>query len=95
MTTRTVFKIFGSFGPGGAIVTFVEKFCKGFFPEAYDLGDPTEFHTDEEDQIKQCRQDFVNDLFNFKGVFERMSSSLKLENRERAYRDLGAILKRY
>ncbi len=95
MTTRTVFKICGSFGPGGSIVTFAEKFCKVFFPEAYDLGDPTEFHTEEEDKIRQCRQDFVNDLFNFKGVFERMSGSLKLENRERAYRDLGAILKRY
>jgi hypothetical protein len=86
MTTRTVFKIFGSFGPGGAIVTFVEKICKGLWPEAYDLGDPTEFHTEEEDKIKVCRQDFVNDLFNLKGVFERMSHSLKIENREIAYR---------
>lgn len=95
MTTRTVFKIFGSFGPGGAIISFAEKVCKGIWPEAYDLGDPSEFKPIEEEKIKECRQEFVNDLFEFKSVFERMSHSLKLENREKAYRDLGAILQKY
>jgi hypothetical protein len=41
MTSRTVFKIFGSFGPGGSFVTLVEKLCKGLFNEAYELGDPS------------------------------------------------------
>lgn len=77
MATRTVFKIFGSFGPGGSLVILMEKLCKRLFNDAYELGDPTVFHTPEEDQIKQCRQDFVNELFNFKGSFERMSTSLK------------------
>jgi hypothetical protein len=40
MTTRTVFKICGSFGPGGSFVTLMEKLCKGLFAEAYELGDP-------------------------------------------------------
>lgn len=95
MTTRTVFKIFGSFGPGGSLVTFMEKICKSVFPEAYDLGDPTVFHTAEEDQIKDCRQEFVNELFNFKGSFERLSSSLRPENREKAYVELAVILEKY
>lgn len=41
MTTRTVFKIFGSFGPGGSIVTLMEKVCKSVFNEAYEIGDVT------------------------------------------------------
>jgi hypothetical protein len=77
MTTRTVFKIFGSFGPGGSLVTLMEKFCKGFFAEAYDLGDPQQFHSPEEEEMKRLRQEFVNELFNFKGEFERKSTSLK------------------
>jgi len=76
MTSRTVFKIFGSFGPGGSFVTLMEKMCKRIFNEAYELGDPTEFRTDEEDKIKATRQDYVNELFNFKSSFERRSTSL-------------------
>ena len=40
-TGRTVFKIFGSLGPGGSFVTLMEKLCKRAFGEAYELGDPT------------------------------------------------------
>jgi hypothetical protein len=78
-TTRTVFKIFGSLGPGGAFVTLTEKFCKYMFNEAYELGDPNQFKSHDEDELKQLRQNFVNDLFNFKGSFERMRDSLKVE----------------
>lgn len=95
MTTRTVFKIFGSFGPGGSVVTLMEKFCKRMFPEAYDLGDPTQFHTKEEDLIKNLRQEFVNELFNFKGPFERNSQSVKAEKRDQAYMELAQILDKY
>lgn len=76
MTSRTVFKICGSFGPGGAFVVLIEKLCKRIFSEAYELGDPTEFKTEEEDKIKQERQNYINELFNFKSVFERQSTSL-------------------
>ncbi len=37
---RSVFKIFGSFGPAGSIVTLVEKLCKRYFHDAYEFGDP-------------------------------------------------------
>jgi hypothetical protein len=43
MTSRTVFKIFGSFGPGGIFVTIAEKVFKRFFNEAYDLNEVNEF----------------------------------------------------
>lgn len=55
MTSRTVFKIFGSFGPGGSIVNLTEKLCRNFFNEAYELGDPTVFKSSKEDEIKQAR----------------------------------------
>lgn len=41
MTSRTVFKIAGSFGPGGSIVILMEKLVRRLFNEAYELGDPT------------------------------------------------------
>ena len=54
-TSRTVFKFFGSFGPGGAIVTVTEKLCKRLFNEAYELGDPNQFKTKEETDMKKMR----------------------------------------
>lgn len=41
--------------------------------------------------MKKLRNDFVNELFNFKGEFERKTSSLKPEVRVEAYVKLGAI----
>lgn len=43
MAQRSVFKIFGSLGPGGAFVTLTEKIIRRFFNEAYDLGDSDVF----------------------------------------------------
>lgn len=89
MSTRTVFKIFGSFGPGGSIVVFMEKICKSIFNEAYELGDVTQFKSKEEDDLKKLRNEFVNELFNFKGEFERKTTSLKPEVKVEAYVKLG------
>lgn len=69
MTSRTVFKIFGSFGPGGTFVTLAEKLIRKFFNEAYDISDINEFRGTEEPQIEKLRQDFVNDLFNMNSNF--------------------------
>jgi len=75
MSSKTVFKIFASFGPAGSIVTMTEKICKRIFNEAYDLGEAT-FSSREEGEIKRLRQDYVNELFNLKGPFETKSQSL-------------------
>jgi len=40
MATRTIFNIFGSLGPGGAIVSITEKICSSTMPDAYNFGDP-------------------------------------------------------
>jgi len=75
MAQRTVFKFFGSFGPGGTFVTLAEKLMKRFFNEAYDIADINEFKTSEEKDIQKLRQEYVNELFAMKGNFDRKSKS--------------------
>ena len=38
--SRRVFKIVGSFGPGGAIACLVEHVCSAMFADGYDMIDP-------------------------------------------------------
>lgn len=54
MSSKTVFKIFASFGPAGSIVTMTEKICRRIFNEAYNLGEAT-FSSREESDIKKLR----------------------------------------
>lgn len=53
-SSKTVFKIFASFGPAGSIVTMAEKVCRRVFNEAYNLGETT-FTGREESEIKKLR----------------------------------------
>jgi hypothetical protein len=53
-SSKTVFRIFASFGPAGSIVTMAEKACRRIFTEAYDLGEAT-FSTREDQEIKKLR----------------------------------------
>lgn len=55
MSSRTVFKIFGSLGPGGSVITLLEKLCARIFHDAYELGDPNEMKLVESNLIKQAR----------------------------------------
>lgn len=95
MTQRSVFKIFGSLGPGGTFVTLTEKIIRRFFNEAYDLGDDEEFVAPEESQIAKLRQDFVNELFGMKGAFERKSTSHNQLVKVRAYADLHKLIEKF
>ena len=95
MTSRTVFKVASSFGPGGTLVALAEKLCKRFFPVAYELGDDQEFKNEKEDQIKDTRQEYVNTLFNFKGAFIRKSTSLNPVVAEQAWGELKEIIRKY
>lgn len=95
MAKRSVFKFFGSLGPGGAFVALTEKCIRRFFNEAYDLGDDDVFRAPEEDQIAKLRSDFVNELFNFKGTFERKATSLNPLIQAKAYLDLHKILEKF
>lgn len=74
--SKTVFRIFASFGPAGSIVTMAEKACRRIFSEAYNLGEVNEA-TREDVEIKKLRQDFVNELFGMRGKFEEKTQPTK------------------
>jgi hypothetical protein len=77
MANRNVFKILSSVGPGGCIVTFVEKICHNVFYDAYEQGDPAQAPSQEfQEKAKQTRSDFVGELFEQRGRFERQLQSL-------------------
>ena len=95
MAKRSVFKFFGSLGPGGAFVALAEKTIRKFMNEAYDLGEDDVFHAPEEDQIMKLRSDFVNELFNMKSSFERKSQSLNPLIQVKAYAELHNVLEKY
>lgn len=95
MAKRSVFKFFGSLGPGGAFVALTEKCIRRFFNEAYDLGEDDVFRAPEEAQIAKLRSDFVNELFNFKGNFERKSNSMNPLIQLKAYAELHKIIEKY
>ena len=93
--SKTVFKIFASFGPAGSLVTLTEKLCQSIFAEAYDLSESTQLSTKEEQAIKKLRQDFVNDLFNLKGPFEEKRSSSNPLVQFKAHSDLFKLIETY
>jgi hypothetical protein len=95
MAQRSVFKFFGSFGPGGAFVTLTEKIIRRFFNEAYELGDQDVFKTAEEAEILKLRQEYVNELFNMQGNFERKSTSLNPLIQAKAYADLHKVIEKF
>ena len=92
---RTVFKFFGSFGPGGTFVTLTEKLMRRFFNEAYDITDQDEFKAVEDTQIQQLRKEFVNELFAMKGAFERKSKSPNPIMQVSAYAELYKTTEKY
>ena len=95
MTGRTVFKIFGSLGPGGSVITLLEKVCARVFNEAYELGDEGEMQAEEETLIKTARQDYVNELFDFKSNYERRANSLDVEIQQEALDELAELLDKH
>jgi hypothetical protein len=92
MTTRSVFKIFGSLGPGGSIVSLMEKYCKWQFREAYDLGNPNQFSSMEDDKLKEARKEMIEALFKFRSTFERESVSVNPTIKDQAYKTLKDIV---
>lgn len=95
MAQRSIFKIFGSLGPGGSFVTLTEKIIRRFFNEAYDLGDTDVFRAPEEAEILKLRQDYVNELFNMQGDFQRRSTSLNAIVQIKAYADLQKVIEKF
>ena len=46
MALRSVFKFFGSIGPGGTFSTLAEKICTIVYPLAYKFGDPEQMESE-------------------------------------------------
>lgn len=93
MANRHVFKIWGSIGPAGSLVSLTEKFCTNLFPQAYKHGDPEQFESQIDKDLKVIRDDYILQLFNFKSKFEKKKDD---ENeRDKAYDDLIAIIKQF
>ena len=95
MAKRSVFKFFGSLGPGGAFVALTEKVIRVFMNEAYDLGDEDTFKAAEEAEIAKLRHEFVNELFDFKSTFDRKSASTNPLIQFKAYADLHKIIEKF
>ena len=63
MANRHVFKFFGSFGPGGALVSLTEKICTSIYPAAYDYGDPAQMESAIDKELKDVRNKYILELF--------------------------------
>ncbi len=94
MAQRSVFKIAGSLGPAGSIVTLMEKLCRRLFREAYEYGDESIGETVEEKKIKELRENFVNDVFDMKGKFNSVKAKSALMQ-VKAYVDLHKLINKY
>ena len=71
MANRHVFKFFGSFGPGGALVSLSEKICTSIYPAAYNYGDPEQMESQIDKDLKEVRGKYIAELFQFKNKFTR------------------------
>jgi len=94
MANRTVFAIFGSVGPAGAFVSIAEKICTAIFPKAYNYGDPEQFESDIDKELKKCRENYILELFKYKNEFSRCQNKGE-DERQSAYKRLVEIIKRF
>ena len=70
--SRSVFKIVGSVGPGGAVAILFERVCKAFYYEGYNLGDPATKPAEAfQQEAKKQRQEYVEALLKIRGRIER------------------------
>jgi hypothetical protein len=96
MANRSVFKIFGSLGPSGALVSLTEKICTAVYPAAYRFGDPEELETEIDKDIKALRQEYITELFKIKGKFSKKTKDGQpIDTRQEGYKDLVQIIKKY
>jgi hypothetical protein len=90
MANRSVFKIFGSIGPSGAIVSLTEKICTAYYPQAYKYGDPEQFESQIDIDLKKIRDMYILELFNYKDMFQK---KMNIDNeKEHAYMQLIFVI---
>ena len=88
---RSIFTILASLGPGGAIAVLTEKLVRAIFTQGYDLGDESEFKAPEDAAVRKLRQDYVNEIFDFKKSFDNADAS----NIDGLYADLSSLIEKY
>merc|ERR1712195_173852 len=86
---QTTFKSFGSLGPGGAIVSLVEKLMKTLWYDAYYQGDPTMEAAVKQGSITiDLRSQFCKEIFEGRSDWQKR---LKDENPTKVYNTLKEI----
>ena len=75
MVKRYVFKFFASVGPGGSWASLIEQMCTAIYASAYNVGDEEDMESAIDKQIKELREEFVNEMFEIKEEFEEGANS--------------------
>ena len=92
--SRSVFKIVGSFGPGGALVCLWEKAVHATYHNAYEMEDPRLVGVNEaSEKSKALRANYVADLFAIRGRLERdIANRFDASKKEKAYEELNNLI---
>ena len=94
MATRHVFKLFGSIGPAGSLVSLTEKICSSIYPHAYNFGDESHVESQIDRDLRSVREEYIKALFNQKNKFAKKSAQGE-DNKAAAYEELVNLIKVY
>ena len=96
MATRYVFKFWGSIGPAGSLVGLTEKLCTSIYYHAYNYGDPADLETQIDRDLRKVREDYIQELFQFKNKFAKKTGEGASEaEKDEAFKKLITIIKSY
>ena len=94
MAQRNVFKLFGSIGPAGSLVSLTEKICSYAFPHAYAFGNEDDIESQIDVDIRKLREEYIRELFLYKNKFAKKIVKGDEEKRQ-AYEKLIDLIKKY
>jgi len=94
MATRHVFKLFGSIGPAGSLVSLTEKICSSIYPHAYNFGDESHVESQIDRDLRSVREEYIKALFNQKNKFAKKTGQGAGEDQKAAaYEELIKLIK--
>lgn len=94
MAQRNVFKLFGSIGPAGSLVSLTEKICSYAFPHAYAFGNEDDIESKIDVDLRKCREEYIKELFLYKNKFAKNVVKGEQE-KEKAYEKLIELIHKY
>jgi hypothetical protein len=95
MVKRYVFKFFASVGPGGSWASLIEQMCTAIYAPAYDVGNEEDLESAIDRQIKELREEFVNEMFEIQEEFDANATSDDQDAKDEAYKLLIDFLRKY